>query len=246
MPIAYHDNTHSPIGNWPLDGSLVDISGNNYHLSMLDLFAASAPARYSEAIPGVRGLAFNGAAEYAIAGIALSSAPLLRRTGDITIECFVAPSDEAYQQMYVSAHHTRGGNVYCQCYGLGTAETNPVRPTTCTNHGVAGELNSIYSTIDALPGQGYYRHLALTRIANVNRIYENGRLLRDASGTLTTPGVGDAGTGYFCIGFGVLNPTVVFCTGVVASVKVLDFGLSDAQVLAEYNRTIGIDYPRAV
>ena len=85
----------------------------------------------------------------------------------------------------------------------------------------------------------------MRRSSNQISFFQNGRQLGATSGTLTTPT--DGGSGGFMVG--AHWSSGAFPSGyaemVIASLKVIPSALTDAQILDEYNYTIGNMYPRS-
>jgi hypothetical protein len=230
MPIARHDLTHSPVGLWQFDGNLTDSSGNGNNLS-----AISGTPRYAELFPGLRGLSCD-----TVFRVGISSAPaVLRITGDVTLEMLIVPD--------------KSTGIGCVAFVTGNGETlatntlwslallntsNAVNGLRYAAESGAG-VDAIYS-INHGPLPGTLNHLAMARASDVITFYLNGKQLGASSGTLTTA-AGGTSTGFF-VGADAAGANAMRFS--VSSLKVVSSALNAAQVLAEYNRTLGAFFPR--
>jgi hypothetical protein len=231
MPIARHDLTHSPVGLWQFDGNLTDSSGQGNNLS-----AISGTPRYGDLFPGLRGLACD-----TVARIGLSSAPaVLRITGDLTVEMLIVP-DKLAAALGGLVFLTGNGETQAvnTLWGVGLVNTsNAVNAPRFASESGAG-VDAIYAVPHGLM-PGSLNHLAVVRATSTITFYLNGKQLGAASSTLTTP---DGGTSVgIYVGADATGGSTMRCS--ISSLKVIASALNAAQVLAEYNRTLGAFFPR--
>jgi len=83
------------------------------------------------------------------------------------------------------------------------------------------------------PRRGDVTMIAFSRISNVIQFYVNGKAFGPPSGTLTAPTGGSTGQ-LQLPGFNAHNTNCA-----VRSLKIVASGLTDEQILAEYNRSMG-------
>lgn len=217
-----HDLTHSPVGLWQLNESLADTSGNGFDLELV-----AGVTRYTEMLPGMPGLFLFNTYKYRhnATGTALAI------SGDITIETIVR--FRAYTGGALLSYDTNG-ETEADNYLYAMALTGPPTKTEFTHEHGAG-VDDIHD-IDLLPPIGQTVHWAVRRQSNVVQHFLNGKPWGPASATLTAPTGGT--NSKFHLGW-VANPT---CDADVASIKIVASALTDAQILAEYNRTLGPFY----
>jgi hypothetical protein len=211
---------------WQFDGDLNDSSGNGFTLTVE--FGA---VRYTNIFPGIRALLIINPL-----GLIYNVAePVLRITGNLTIEMLLQLAP-AYETAKVICSHGAAGE---------TAETNfayqiDMMAVTTANMGLFSEsgagVNALYAITPRPPLA--LCHLAVTRISNVVQFYLNGRTLGAASGTLTTPT--DSTSGRFRVG---TTSSGFAPSSVLSSLKILSAGLTSAQILDEFNRTLGTFSP---
>lgn len=210
LPIVYHDTTFSPILLAQFNGDLTDSSGNGHDMS-------GASPSYSEIHPGVIGLDFR-------ATTATVTTDALALTGDLTVE-FIAQVDWPPAPGNIVAYAGGSNQAYSislQTPGLGIF----------WQHG-GGHTGVTYTEATRQIRKGQLCHFAVTRTSGVVQFYINGKAAGAASGTLTAPDAVTGGT--LTIGSTGANGT----QGVICSLKVIGSALSAADVLAEYNRTLG-------
>ena len=225
MPLVQlHNTSFSPVGLWQFDGNLNDSSGNGFTLSVF-----SGTERYATLLPGLKGvLLIDSSLEKATYASALAI------TGNLTIECFLSlPYYSSSTAKWLIGHEDSGETPADNCL-------YSIQMLTATNRlGFFSEsgsgVDASYELTDVLPPTTLC-HFAMTRISNVIRFYVNGRPFGSPSGTLTPPT--DGTDGRFSIGSRSLNAPD--CT--LASLKILNVGLSASQIAGEYNRTLGTLY----
>ncbi len=220
--VQLHDLTYNPVGLWQLQETLGDSSGNGFDLTQL-----AGVLRYTDFLPGVAALWLFSTWKFrhAVTGT------LLQITGDITIEMFVRA--RAYTSGAILSYDTNSGveaGNYLYAVGL-TGGSTQTQFTSESGAGVAANHN-----IDNLPGLFEPCHLAVRRQANVVQFFLNGKPWGPASAVLATPTGGSLSMLH--LGW-VANPAVD-CD--LASIKIIASALSNAQILAEYNRTLGPFY----
>jgi hypothetical protein len=211
MP-GYHDTTYSPNALWQLNGSLLDSSGNG-----LTLGQSRGASRFGEMIPGFRG--------YTSIGSLLSE--LSRPSTDAGL---LLLGDSCSRSHRTRCHKRSRSHTESRSRRRRRARTSQSGRSTYL---VWKQAGATFSTTWHFPPYQPI-HLYATRISQVVRFYVNGRKVA-TSGTLTTP-TGN-GTSRFYI---QANNSVGYNGGTgFCSLKVTPSGLSDAQVLAEHNLTLG-------
>lgn len=218
----YHDTTHNPLGLWQFNGNLNDSSGNGKTLSV-----GAGTARYGDISPQLKGLYFDGSTRVQITDASF------RLVGDMTIEMLV----------FIQTIGANTAPILISCMDSGeTNTTNYLYSIYAVNPGYflqyfyetgAGNNFSYSNTTGSIP-MGEVFHLAMVRQSNVVSFYINGKLNGAASSTLTSPDT--PGTQILYIGGNVQD---VSFTGALASVKIINSALSQPQIEAEYNRTLG-------
>ncbi len=217
--VNVHDLTHAPIGLWQLNETLNDTSGNNRHLVM-----SAGNTRYTEIYPGVRALnlATTNRLNFSTTGTAL------QRTGDITIEMllllYAYPAGLAPLVSYQASGETEATNTLYET-GL---NVDQLRWLSESGAGVDATFS-----VDRLPALGEICHFATRRSSNVIQNFVNGSLLGSASGTLTTPTGGTSSSFWV----GSVSGFTPACA--MASLKVVASALTNDEIKAEYNRTLG-------
>lgn len=215
--VRLHDTTHTPAGLWQFNEVLTDSSGNGRTLSL-----TAGAERYTEIYPGLKALYLASASKLQFA----TTGTPLQRTGDITIEFLLVlyAVGTGIWVTYDGNSETQANNTLYQV-GITTDQL------TWLQEDGAGTDRSYSSA--RLPPVGEICHLACRRQSNVIQYFMNGKPFGTASSSLTTP---DGGTTSFLrIGSATVSPP----TSAIASLKIVLSALSDAQILAEYNRCLG-------
>lgn len=222
---AYHDLTHSPVGLWQFNGDMVDVSGNS-----LGLTVSTGAERYSElGSSGLKGFFFNGATGLKRATHDAS----LTVYGALTVEMIVSFSSAA-AACCVAFGYTGETEATNTLYSL--QQTVLGEPYYLSENSTGTDSGYTFSTV-GLP-VGVPTHLAITRSSNgtVIKCYVNGKLY-GTSTALTIPTGGSSSLLY--VGVDVDGGTFLPKGSVLSSLKVIASTLTDAQVLAEYQRTLG-------
>jgi len=214
-----HDLTHTPVGLWQLNESLLDTSGNSFTLALL-----AGDQRWTEMLPGLRALNVftNNKYRHNTTGTSLAI------TGDLTLMFWCRL--RAYTAGAFFSYDT-SGELEADNYLYSIALTSAPTQLQFTHEHGAG-VNDEHN-IDYLPPLYQPFHLAVRRQSNVIQFFLNGKTFGPASSALTTPTGG--GNSKFHIGW-VANDA---CDHDAASIKVENSALTNAQILAEYNRTGG-------
>lgn len=212
--IRRFDNTHSPLVRYDFDRSLVDLSGNGRDLT-------GTGQVFREVWPGIFGLV-GGSAARTVHDAALTL------PGDVTLLqlCVMrAVPAAAGVVTFSAAGGVEAGNAQYQI-----RLTDQDNPDWFSQHGVA-ITDSFASAGDFLPQLGVPFSLIGRRAANVVTFFANGRQVGAPSGALTTPTGGTTSLlAYRSFG---TNPPELFGAKIVGS------ALTDAQIRAEHNRTLG-------
>jgi hypothetical protein len=225
---AYHDTTHSPIVLYQFDGDLTDASGN-----ALTLTVSTGTECYTDLLPGLRGVNLDG--------LRLTHAfnAIYQITGDITIEFlghfFGVPNGEPIVVFSGGTSDASSTLNYLYEVSLSTATNRQI--FWFSEHGTG--VNDAYGlTAQSMPPPGRTFHFAATRTANVIQFYVDGKTHGPASSALTAPTDGSASI-FWVGGIAGTGTASVFSGMAMASLKIIPSALTAAQVLAEYNRTLG-------
>jgi hypothetical protein len=220
---ARFDTTHSPVALYHFNGDLNDSSGNALHLT------GGTPV-YRAVWPGVVGLASS-----ATPGPARSSSDAsLRIAGDVTIQLLCVmrsvPSTSQTVGFQLTGSTAEAGNSQYQCIFTNQGTLN-FRSESGSN--VAASVSSSGNTV-SLPALGVPFHVAWRRTSGVVRFYVNGLPFGSDTSAVTTPTGGTTA---------VLELNSTAGAGVeYFGLKIVDSSLSDADLKAEYNRTIGAGF----
>lgn len=217
--IRPHGLDHAPIGLWQFNETLNDTSGNGFHFAL-----NAGNLRYTEICPGLRALSVAATNKFLFA----TTGTALQRTGDITIEMLLLlyglPAGIAPIVSYQASGETEATNTL---YEVGI-NVDQLRWFSESGAGV----DATYA-IDRVPPIGRVCHLAVRRASNVIQTFVNGSALGPPSGTLVAP-TGGTTAQLWIGGAGTFPPACA-----LASLKVIAGALTDAQVAAESNRTVG-------
>ena len=212
------DLTHSPVALYHFNGTLNDSSGNGLTLSVL-----TGALAYRQVWPGVVGITGG------VVGRSVNDASLTI-LGDVTVQVLAvlrsAPSNA--QIAYVGASgETEATNVAWQ---VDIEGPNELQWFSESGAGVNASFNSTGTSNVGLPAIGVPFYLAARRASNVITFFINGVQFGSASSALTTPTGASAATLRCREG---TAPPELF------GLKIVSSALSDAQIAAEYNRTLG-------
>lgn len=221
--VQLHDTTFSPAGLWQFNETLNDSSGNGLHFTI-----EAGSVNYGDIAPGVKGVILDGASTALIYG---TSSATLGTLGDISIEMLISVNlygnlrNVVSYSAFPSGASTNNTN-YCIELLSTTNEFTWVQES-------GSNVPSRTANIISRPPLNQLCHFAMTRRSNVIRTYING-ILVDTSSTLTAPtGGSNCRLRVATQGRGWSPP----CT--LASLKIVSSGLTDTQIAAEYNRTMG-------
>lgn len=225
LPAAYHTTRYNPVGLWQGNGDLLDASGNGLTLS------ANAEAIYGPlGATGLRGIAFSGVNYYFRAFNAL-----LQITGALTVEMLCA---------FPNPMPPAAGHWFFTFAGAGELEANNYLYSLFVSaskwgylaeQGAGGDINYDAGRYGIPQGKPF--HLAMTRSAGqVLNLYQNGNLFA-TSGVLAAPTGG--GTSTLQIGASDSGTSQLPNGTVLSSIKICASELSAAQILGEYQLTIG-------
>lgn len=230
--LEYFDTTFDPAGLWNFNGTLADSSGNGN-----DLILAAGNLAYCDITPGKLGLYVLESSRYQT----IVLPPELLILGDLTIEV-ILQRDSPYTDTYAIATH--GGNGALETENIAYSFSLPGSPTTALQRlqsvwerGAGVAVTQASTGNVSLPPIHNITYLSMTRASNVVQFYLNGLPFGPASATLQPP-TGGAGAVRFIVGTSVPSggSTSRF---VIMSLKVIARALSDAEIKAEYNYTLG-------
>jgi hypothetical protein len=206
-----------------LQNDLLDSSGNG-----LTLTAIAGTARYTDIFPGVRCLFLDALTTFGRSAFTAS----LNILGDLTIECLLYVITNNVTTGVVS--HGASGETEATNYSYATQFTTT---TFQYLHEFSAGTNQTLVTTNLPPRR--LSHLALVRASNVVQFYLNGRTFGAASGTLTAPTGSTSGRFRIGASEGLGTPGGTGVPNMISSVKVIASALTEAQIKAEYNLTLG-------
>lgn len=224
--VQYHDTTHSPAGLWQFNETLNDTSGNGQTLTV-----ETGAVTYGEIFPGVQGVILDGSTALLYNTAADAT---LGTTGDMTVEMLLVLSAYTTSKTLVSYNGTTGSSNTNSRFSIDIL--NNIGGMTWAQE-ISTNVQSRTSDITTRPTLNQLCHFAMTRRSNVIRTYIDGVLV-DTSATLSTPTGGSSSR--FRVGSVSGRGLAPLCA--MASLKVITSGLTDSQVAAEYNRTLGRFY----
>jgi hypothetical protein len=217
-----HDLTHSPLVLYQFDGDLSDSGGSGW-----DMTVEAGTERYSDVVPGVRGILLRSTRL-----IYNTFQAALAITGDYTAEMLVNFIDLTTVDRWLFSF---GGAIAGETEDdnylyAGLLATGPVwRHFSESSTGT----DATYS-IDDLPPFGQAAHLAARRASGVVQWFVNGAAFGAASSALTTPTT--SGTSAR-LRIGADSRNAPDC--VLASFKLIDSALTADEIKGEYNLTLG-------
>jgi len=219
--VAPHDTTHSPVALYQLNETLDDTSGN-----ALTGLTVVGTERYTEILPGIRGLVCSG--NYAYVNATEAS---IQITGDLTLECIVVLYSLPAATLTIIEHALTGETeVTNVLYKIGVQSGGVLEYFAEQGAGV-----NIQYLLNRMMSVGIPVHVALVRSSNNVTFYLNGEQIGATSTGLSAPTGGASGKLYI----GTNSDASQDWNGVVASVKIISSALTAAQIKAEYNRTLG-------
>lgn len=212
-----HTTLHSPVGLYQFNETLNDTSGGGLHLSLV-----AGNTRYTEIVPGLRALKVSTAEKFrhAATGTALAIA------GDVTIMMLIMVDSYANGGIvsYDTGAETQAGNVqYAVAF---------ISQDLQWFHESGAGVDRVFSP-NRLPPLFELCHLAARRQSNVIQFFINGRQFGAASSALTAPDGGSSSRLY--LGYEA-NDTASYS---IASLKIVASALTDAEIEAEHDRTLG-------
>lgn len=236
--LQYFDTTHAPVGLWNFDNTLADTSGNGNNL----VLAAGNPG-FSDVVPGKKGLFVWVGSRYATP----AAVPLLQLTGDYTMEVILQQDGNPITNNAVIATYrgiTSGleaDNILYQfrvdATGAFTTTRN-VASVTQSGAAVAATYTSA-GTSDSLGCIHNIVFLAIRRQSNVMQFFLNGLPFGNPSGVLATPTGGNGVNTRFVVGANGPSAVAVEVAVLIFGLKLINRALTDEEVKAEYNRTMG-------
>lgn len=236
--INYHDMTYNPLALWQLSGSLADVG--QYQLAVSALLGT---ARYTNLGPGLKGLNYDGST---LTALTASITQPFVLTGSMSVEMLtiIEPNTNP-QSMFgitnISSDVNGSENIL---FNLEVNTDGTMRYLAEFGNGT----NIDYTTTSATVPWNDLCHLAVTRDATGSvRFYVNGSHL-ETSTALNLPNTGTTAPSSARVAIGAMPNTtwgniLRACTNTsIASVKLVDRQLTDAEIAAEYLRTIGSLY----
>ncbi len=234
--LRYFDTTHSPIGLWNFDDTLADTSGNGNNLTL-----AAGNGGFADVVPGKRGLFVWVGARYATA----AAVPLFQLTGDFTAQAIVQQDTNPITTdqtivTYNGPGETQPDNTLYQFNLQATGAFNNTRNLSFVSESGAG-VNATYSSSGTTASLGCIHNILkvdMRRQSNVIQFFVNGRPFGNPSAALTTPNGGNGANTRLVVGTN--GPTGTAADQIlIFGLKLVSQALTNAELLAEYNRTMG-------
>lgn len=227
---SYHDLTYNPVLLVQFNNNMLDTSGNGLHLS----FDAGTTIDYGQMYPGacIVGARLNGATR-----LTHDTDVRLQLLGDMTIEFLAVIKSTPSDAPIVT--YTAGLNDASSTFNyLYHFEFTPTyHPQWFQEYGLG--INQTVVTDALVYGPNTLQHIAVTRINNRVRFYVNGVMVGNPSDVLIPPVDGSVSK-LFVGGTGGFGASERFCGDMyISSLKIIGRGLTDAEVLAEFNLTMG-------
>lgn len=234
--LQYFDTTHSPLFLYNCNNTLADQSGNGFNLTSL------LPEAYAPVYPGKIGF-FQAGGGTAVRN---TPTPALSIQGDLTLQIILQLDDNVSSATtplftYTSSGETEANNVQYQ-FNLNTMSgTSLPRRLSFLSESGAGVDATFTSTGTSSIGLIHnLMYLACRRQNGVITFFYQGEQFGASSGVLTTPTGGSSNFFYL-----FSNVTVGSnVPGIVFSAKGIAGALSNADIRAEYNRTMGPAFGR--
>lgn len=233
--IEYFDATHSPVGLWNFNGTLNPVPGFGYNLT-----AAAGPVAYADITPGKRGLYVMVGNRFENATGNASNVALL---GDMTMLA-ILQRDGTTGLQTIATHAGNGlgvasGQNTNWAFRMDQATSTAARTVSWLSESAVGVDATFTSGGDAsLPPIHNVSFIAARRLGNVIRFYLNGLPFGPDSGILVAPTGGQDATTRFIVG-AENRGSLALSQFVLMSLKVVSEALTDDQIKAEYNRTMG-------
>jgi hypothetical protein len=220
-----HDTTHDPVALYQLNESLADTSGDT--LTSLSLEAGTI--RFASALPSLRGFLFDGSTSLLVD----ASEASLQITGNITIEMIIVVNEIATSDVTFITHYGAPSNeANNNLYSIGLRGNTGNSLTWIHEQG--SSVDEVYDSNISLP-LGRPTHLVAVRSSSDVTFYLNGEKFEAGSSGLNAATGGASGR--FYIG-GMVSAEEPF-TGIISSLKIIGSALTDAEIQAEYARTLG-------
>ncbi len=221
---------HNPLALWTFDGDLTDSSGNGNTLSSE---VNNGTDRIVRIAPYLSGYSFPGDTI-----LIAPDDPAFKITGDVTWQAIVIYAADAV----VSGTKTIAGQLGPS--GDGDDTLNYLYRMAVINSESlqyfaeeAGGTNITFASAEKLNGLARrLQHIAIVRESNDVTVYVDG-IRHDSSSGLNTP-VGGSATRFRIGGDIAGGAGANFFTGIITSVKINDFAMSDAQIRREYESTL--------
>jgi len=234
--IRSHTATHSPIALYQFDKDLLDTSGNGRHLTALVGDPLYAPIFPQSPL----GYVFQGGGQVGRPSYDAAFALL----GDFTVEMILSLGNHGYGTQFIFGFCgvDAGSEVAAQNTLYSLWESGVASHHRCLEYrheqaaGVNVELASTFQ-----PAAGVPTHVWVRRASNVVSIGVNG-VVNATSGTLLAPTGGTSSRLLFGQATHEGSPQGFY--GALCSFKLHNTALSDAQLLADFEATVGIVYPR--
>lgn len=233
--IQKHDLTHSPTALYQFNnGDMSDSSGNN-----LDLSTAIGTPRWGSMAPGLEGIYFDNASQL----WEPTGSALLRATGALTISVILWNHliDTDFDNHQILAHGNPGTDsdpdnniLYSLVY---TFEEMHWRAT----HESGAGTNRTITFDSGMAGRSHIEHVSFTRESDgrTSRVYVNGLQMGNEYVYGAAPSGGSNGNLFVGGSVNISTGDIRYRGGMTSLKITVGRSLSDAEALAEFQRTIG-------
>ena len=216
-----HDLTHSPVALYQFDGTLTDSSGNSQPAMAV---GGTGAAEYTEIAPGLLGYRLHADQNW----LETAADAAFKLDGEFTFECLAV----------VYSDRQTGEVILFQL-----ASTTPTYYASVTYPSASNEGFGFFHspdgaviTLEEMPLEGQLHHVAIRRSGTKTiSFFINGRQLGADFDMVNNPSSADT-TAKFRIGANIVAAAKI--DACVSSVKLIDFALTDAEIMAEAQRTL--------
>lgn len=228
--VRYFDTSHTPILLY--NGTLNDESGNGH-----DLVLQAGSIAYADIMPGVPSLYLQNGTRLGVSGLDSQ----YQITGDVTIMASIVvdgtPTSNTTVISCSGNAETEATNKLYGCHFQAASNTTGQRLSMAWEHSTGSNDNYNTNTPDSLPPVHVLNQMVWRRTGTVADCLVNGVPWGGAKSTGLSAASGGSSSPVF-IGANTVTGTND-CRMMIMSIQVIASSLSDAQIKAEFNRTMG-------
>jgi concanavalin A-like lectin/glucanase superfamily protein len=218
-----HKANDDTVGLWQFQESLLDTSGNNFHLALV-----AGNERYAQIRPGLRALKLSTASKYTFATLE----SMLKIPGDITILAIVMFDAYVASGALLSYHNAGEAEADNAIYGFGIDSASDTLEWLQEQGAGVNELHRPLR----LPPLYQPCHLVWRRKNTIAECFINGQRFGLPSYALPVPTGGTAAS----LWLGFESGNCASCA--IASLRIDSRALSENEIADEYNATLGPVY----